>query len=84
MASDEPIIDVDGNIEKEEQPTNESKEEEKNSKRSKAQDHFRYVQGQKKVQCPYCKKLMACNPRKKWYNLIGESLRECMSDIAAL
>jgi len=49
MASDEPIIDVDGNKEKEEQPTNESKEEEKNSRRSKAWDHFTYVQGQKKV-----------------------------------
>ncbi|KAJ9551947.1 hypothetical protein OSB04_015992 [Centaurea solstitialis] len=67
MASNEPSIDVDDNKDEHEEPiepTNETAEEEKTSRRSEVWDHFKYDPDNPKVQCPYCKKKLACNPKK--------------------
>ena len=67
MAIDEPIIDANDKKEGEEQPTNElneTKGEDKKSRRSQVWDHYTYVPGSKTITCPYCRKKMVCNPKK--------------------
>lgn len=79
MASEEPIIDVDDKKEEEEeeQPANETNnEEDKKGRRSMVWNHFTYVQGATEVQCPYCKKVMACNTRKNGTSALANHLKK--------